>query len=57
MSPSKPQWWLLFLLIAPVFLMFWDEARLAIPGSEHILFELGLLMLLYGIVFAWMWAS
>jgi hypothetical protein len=57
MSPSKPKWWLLFLLIAPVFLMFWDEARLAIPGSEHILFELGLLMLLYGIVFAWMWAS
>jgi hypothetical protein len=57
MRPTKSRWWLLFLFVAPVFLMFWDEARLAIPESEHILFELGLSVLLYSIVFAWIRAN
>lgn len=54
---SRPNWLVLFLVITPVLGVLWLEAREPLSQVDHKIVEIGLVVLLYGIVAVWLKAN
>jgi len=56
-SSIRPAWWFLYLCIALVLGLFWLEAKLPFSAAGHTWAEVGLVLILYGLVTAWLKAN
>jgi hypothetical protein len=53
----RPNWFLLVLLVGGVLRLFWLEVKAPFSQAGHIWAEIGLALLLYGIVAVWLKAN
>jgi hypothetical protein len=53
----RPHWFVLYLLLPLMILLFWLQSRLAVPGNDHELLQLGILFLIYLLVSRWIKAN
>ena len=56
-STIRPAWWFLYLSIALVLGLFWIEAKSPFSTAGHTWAEVGLVIILYGLVTAWLKAN
>ena len=56
-STIRPAWWFLYLSIALVLGLFWIEAKSPFSAAGHTWAEVGLVLILYGLVTAWLKAN
>ncbi len=53
----RPAWWFLYLSIALVLGLFWIEAKSPFSATGHTWAEIGLVIILYGLVTTWLKAN
>lgn len=53
----RPAWWFLYLSIALVLGLFWIEAKSPFSAAGHTWAEIGLVLILYGLVTTWLKAN
>jgi hypothetical protein len=56
-SLMHPKWWLLYLSIACVLGLFWLEVKSSFSEAIHTWIEIGLVIILYGLVMIWLDAN
>ena len=56
-SSIRPAWWFLYLSIALVLGLFWIEAKSPFSAAGHTWAEVGLVIILYGLVMTWLKAN
>jgi len=56
-STTRPAWWFLYLSIALVLGLFWLEAKSPFSTAGHTWAEVGLVIILYGLVMTWLKAN
>ena len=59
MSPSSlhPKWWKLYLTFPLLIAMFVLDSRLRIPARGHQAVQLGIVLLIYGLIHLWLKAN
>lgn len=56
-GPLRPKWWILYLLIVLILGLFWLQAKAPLSEAVHTWLEVGLILLLYGSMMAWLKAN
>jgi hypothetical protein len=54
---TRPKWWLLYLSNIFVFGLFWLEVNAPLSETGHKWVEVGLVIILYGLIMAWIKAN
>ncbi len=53
----KPRWWQVYATIALLIALFLGEIRLGLTGALNIVAQLGILLLIYGLIHLWIRAN
>jgi hypothetical protein len=56
-SNPRPKWWLLYLALPLLIALFMVDHRMRLSPHGHIAFQLGILLLVYGLVYGWLKAN
>jgi hypothetical protein len=54
---ARPKWWQLYLTFPLLIALFMLDHRLVLPQSGHIAVQVGILLLVYGLVHLWLSAN
>jgi hypothetical protein len=52
-----PKWWQVYVLVLGLLGLFWLETHARLTGTDHVIAELGILVLIFGSVRAWLKAN
>ena len=53
----RPKWWQVYAMLVALLGLFWLEAHARLTGTDHVLAELGILVLIFGSLRAWLKAN
>lgn len=57
MRANRPQWWVLYSFIGIFLVLFRIEARLPVSETGHAGLEIGLIVVLFALLFIWVRAN
>jgi hypothetical protein len=55
--PGRPKWWVLYILVVFIFILFGLEVRASFTQIGHTVAEIGLVIILYGLMMVWLRAN
>ena len=56
-SPPRPKWWQLYLIFPLLIALFIQEARFRISTRGHQAVQIGIILLVYGLIHLWLKAN
>jgi hypothetical protein len=54
---ARPKWWQVYLTFPLLMVLFMLDHRLKLSTREHEVVQIGILILVYGLIHLWIWAN